>query len=719
MAGSFTYTPAPKASSYTPTMPLIAVLRFDTAFGANLYSYLPNVRCLSIRFSEGPSPPVAKFRYVFGDPLGDPNDPGRVEDVFPTSFFQNTVAAGERLVVRMYLADGTWELLFDGFSLIPQIDLGRNQELATFEAIGTPIREWDRPIAGAIYRDGEDPDVVKDVPTDHDVRFNPDKHPNAGPKDHDTRQGETDARPAFLDWRLKRKPDPRRYWTLGMAVRHILFNYMNKTQPAAFPIGMPTANAIDGLLESRVPTPDPLGTIDPNDPATFDDFPILVADLNVNGDAWPEALQKLIEPHGFGFNFVLDTDEAGDPSWRVNLYRKDVGYPLKYADLPRAGTLYKPKGSNIVWIGIQRDLRNVVNRIDVDTEEVEWEVSAVLAPGWTPDAADAAEANIPKFSSEDPDNDLVDYRIFVLDEAGDGHYDFASSTFVEKQATPLGDIFGKPSKDGTPAYVHLNRPGDGQLLLKDKKGQYLQAQLYISTDYEGRSPGLWDRTGTWRKVTQGWSLLPDRIGIRISAKNPEEWSIGGKLPDGPFADGKVRVVTAMAAPDPNQADATKFFLRLTTTIRADKDMGISAGRRAASPLTDEVGRVLDARDRWVKQIQHSSSHLNTSGSNQTVKDDTDDATHYAEAYRKATELGRVAGSFTVPRISGAYRIGDKIAGLRGRNIDLTENAGAPLGEAPIYPVVVGLAYTLEGGDAPSTTFELSDHRAPPPGEHRS
>jgi hypothetical protein len=69
----------------------------------------------------------------------------------------------------------------------------------------------------------------------------------------------------------------------------------------------------------------------------------------------------------------------------------------------------------------------------------------------------------------------------------------------------------------------------------------------------------------------------------------------------------------------------------------------------------------------------------------------------------------VAGSVSIPGISVAYSIGDRVSLISGRAINLQTNIGAGQGEASVFPWIVGISWSFEG-DRQSTTLVLSDRR---------
>jgi hypothetical protein len=102
------------------------------------------------------------------------------------------------------------------------------------------------------------------------------------------------------------------------------------------------------------------------------------------------------------------------------------------------------------------------------------------------------------------------------------------------------------------------------------------------------------------------------------------------------------------------------------------------------------------------------SEFNTGTSAVVVRDDTPDAQADADARRLAGEAGEVAGSVTIPRFTNSYAIGDKVRSIRGRDLSLRTNAGAPSTESEVFPAVVGLSWNFEGRQ--HTVLHLSDQR---------
>ena len=171
----------------------------------------------------------------------------------------------------------------------------------------------------------------------------------------------------------------------------------------------------------------------------------------------------------------------------------------------------------------------------------------------------------------------------------------------------------------------------------------------------------------------------------------------------PYPAGVVKGVEDQA-----NTGAPNFALRLTCVIEGDSVIQGKADQRPTSSTSFPITRLVDAGDRYFKQTIAAKSEFNTGSSPIIVRDDTDDATSEADARWLAREAGEVAGSAIIPRFTTAYRIGDKIRSIQGRNLSLQTNAGAPLEEGQVFPSVVGITWDFDSKQ--TTTVQLSDHR---------
>jgi hypothetical protein len=487
-----------------------------------------------------------------------------------------------------------------------------------------------------------------------------------------------------------------------MAVRYLCYRH----NPDETYVKNPDGALIDTLLDSRASVSGI--TIDPSDPLSYRSEPIFVPDFPASGKPWPLALFQLLEPNGFGMVFRVEADGNGNPATRLDIFRRQDGSSYSYKDLylQLAGSFLDPSQTNLASASLARDTASVANIFTVASDPVRYEASFVLAPGFSIAPSDAADAAaIKAYDRTDGSFSLVNrdkYRLYVFDETGEGHWDFTSGA-LDTSATSLMDLLAGDIDDPLP-YVERRRVPIGKLFTTDANRKPLKARLAISTDYAGPSPGLWDGTGTWQSVVGGFDLLSDRLGIWINVPNPNGWNIGVATASGsPYPAGVVKAVEDQA-----NTGSAHFRLRLTCVIEGDSVMKATAGQRPSSATSFAVSRIMDAGDRYAKQVIAANSEFNNEPASRMVRDDSDQASAEAIALRLAGEAGEVAGSATIPRISLAYRIGDKIRSIQGRNLSLRTNSGAPVNEGAVYPSVVGLIWEFD--QKQRTTLQLSDHR---------
>ena len=491
-----------------------------------------------------------------------------------------------------------------------------------------------------------------------------------------------------------------------MAVRYLCCRH----NPDESYVQNPDGTLIDQILDSRSPLGGVGGPFLPGNPGDYTSDPLLVPDYPATGKAWPAVIRDLLAPNGFGMAFRVDSDENGMPTTTLDLFRLQDGSSANLKDLylqPRGATL-DPAQTNLGAAELARDMSGVANTVTVESGLVRYEASFILAPGFAISAGDAAGASsLAAFDRSSPGFAQTNhdaYRLYVLDETGEGHWDRPTSTLL-KTVPPLDDLFDDDNEDGaSQSYVVRRRAPIGTLFSVDANQKPLGARLSISTDFKGTQPGLWDGTGTWQPVGGGYELLKDRLGIWINAPNPNSWNIQpSRVSGSPYPAGVVKGVEDQAT-----AGATHFTLRLTCVVEGDHILSATADRRDSSPTAYAITRRVDARDRYAKQVIAASSEFNSGTTAQVVRDDTDDAQAEATARRNAGEAGEVAGAVVIPRFTQAYRIGDRIRSIQGRTLSLQTNAGAPTEEGEVFPAVVGLTWDFDGDQR--TILQLSDQR---------
>jgi hypothetical protein len=712
MPGSFEFDPypAPLAGRAVP----VAVFQYDPEAPADeRFALVPNVCVESIVVREGAAPAEATFRYVLDDSATHSTYPSGFEDLWPLDAIGPYVVRGdERVVVLASAPSGRNQVLFDGFVQAPSIALSPTALEVSFRAQSVAVRCWDSPIGGRLQRNADDPDAGAVVAVDLPARFNPDGRPNCTPEGKDVNASDPARRyPVFLDPDLDRQPDPRSYWTLGKFVRYILATCNDESY-----VKNPDFTQLDALLQVRAPQPG-AGFVDPANASSYAAADLVLRDFDATNMTWPVALAIQLGYAGFSLRFAIGEGADGAPRHELEIYRgDDAGQaPLRDLELPDRGARLDPARCNVAALQLTRDARSIVNAITVETRPGRVELSVVLAPGFVPAAGDESASTRGRFLraslSTASADDRRKYRAYVADEAGDGHFDATSAAWISR-SLDLSAIF-PPDRKGRPTYVRRLRPGSNTLISRDTDGRPLRAQLALSRDYAGAAPAVWDGSGTWQPIAGGWELLEDRLGIYVTVEDPEAWPIGaysGSSPQEPSPT--LRGITSQANP-PSSGANTRFVLRLTTVIDDDLMLPASVPSRPASPTRFTLRRRVDARDHFALETVAASSLYNPGSKPQVVRDDTDRAVAHAQALRAAYELPPLDGRVTIPSLVTAFRVGDRLGRINGRDLSLRANLGGGQGEGPAYPLIVSLTWAFTAGGQ-ATILQLADRR---PGPH--
>lgn len=731
MPASFDYTPGSVATTAdaTPT----GVFLYNSTTGN--YSLLPNVVCDQIQYKEGPAPPAARFRYLLDQGEAAANGwPIQFEQLWPLVRPPSAYAVGDgdELAVLGSFPDGSTPVLFHGLARLPQTDLEADRQEVSFTAVGVGIRCFNAPIGGRPQRDADDPQSGAVVNTSLPFRMNPADDgprsiggflPNCTPAGWDVGQGGNTPYPVFLDPRIDRDPDPRTFWNLSKAARAILAQYN-----AGSPVANPDFGALDALLQNRRPL-DGAQFYDPTNPSTYQEDDNLIRDYDATNKPWPLALGELLGFYGFGTRFACETNPDGTPYDHLMIYRKDAAGPTdpKPVFLPAAGSSLATSQANLAAFHGVFDFQSVANQFQVEAHPDRCEISVVLAPGFAPNAADASAANRVKFRRsfiEIADQYLPGqgpslrdaYRLYLADECGDGHWSFQNAAW-ETAPIDLSPIFPDDA-NGDTTYVNRYRPGENTLISSDLNNRRRRAELALSRDYAGPDPPCaWDGTGTWQAIQGDWRLLDDRLGIAVTADDPELWNVGRPAPGAYVSTaqeptGVLHGITAIAAPGSTPPES-RFFLRLTTVVEADYDLSATALKRAASPTRSVIARRIDARDHFRRETVKAKSAFNPGSTDVVVEDDSDAALTHASQLRSAHELPPLSAAVVIPAIVLYFQVGDRVDQVSGRGASLQVNAAGEQLEAPGYPYVVGSTWDFQGGRQ-STTLQLADRRLEPP-----
>ena len=704
-----TYDPGSPDLSFDATA--LRVVRYVR--GAETFEAVAWVRPLGAQWFEGAKPPAARLEYVFDDHDPDSPNPTQFERVWPlTATMSQAIRQDDELLIYRQAPDGSWGILFDGFAQIPQVDVSPRAQSVTFTAVATPIRCSDDPIGGAFYRQGYQPLSGDEVATDLTSRFNSDRHGNATASGYDVNQGSTDPAnppyPLFLDWQLD--TTSKRLWTLGMFARYILAKYNNQRY-----VDNPDFGDLDELLENRAAAGG--GFIDPSDPTTYTSSPIIIRDVVADGRLWPDQLESVLRYHGFIFRWVLSGDPVDDdsgnitPRWTLDVYRLDTGISPtpKIVTLPPTGASVDTDYVNLGGLSVVRDHNAVFNAVRIDTDPTLYEVDLLLSPLFQFATTDYDDANAHTWDKAnlDPEDEgfRAKYRWFGVDEAAEGHTNYDTGAWDTTDAFSFDPILGKPDANGVPQWVVRRRPARHTLNSLDTDAHPLETTLWLSTDWTpptGAVPGPWDgSSGTWQQTT-AFRLLKDRLGVELTCDSPLSWPAGkGPVSGAPT----INIVGAQNGITPHQ----EFLLCLSTVIEGDQGISASVLKRLAAPGKYTVTRRLDARDHFRKETVCANTEYNPDTSPIDIRDDTLAALAHAGAVQTAHEFPHTAGTITIPYLTFAYLIGDRISKIAGREVSLRTNAG-DASEAPRYPTVVAVAWEF-GTGGQKTVLQLDDRRA--------
>lgn len=731
MPGTATFDPPPLPQAM-PARPAL-VFKYDPN-GAGLgLTYLPNVECIAIQHREGPDPGQARFRYRTDIVAGAYGYPQHFEQLLGDSQGDEAhpaiVKTGQRIAVAVP-ADWGFAWLFDGFADLPQLTLSDQGQAVTFTAAGFGIRSFDNVLFGCRWRSSSDyEDPTKDGEVfGEPIRFNPEGEPNCIPLDLPySKDAFGNEFAAFMDrnWfePVDVNPFMAEHWTLGEAARYILARGNPRGHEGSFAeLLSPNLEQLRDFLSAHVPFEGV--PYDPADPTTYRTEPIIIGDVDVTGMTWPEALDKLIRPHGFRFTFRVEP-HSGIPLSYLAFYRVDGGgvSGSRVLGLQPYGQPLNPALTNVQGAEFNRDLRRVTNAYFTFTQPTRVEVSCVLAPLFKLDAFDDEIANKKK-AIKTNNNQLEGewvrkYRWFGLDEAGEGHsrFDFAGDPLeilvYQYETTPADLSAIMPQGYAVRRRPIAPYPTDGSVL-----GRIRRPTLHLVTGLDKSSigpagPGIWQGALPAKKrlVAGGWRLLKDRIGIEVTVDDPNSWDTG-RVTGSDQPGQKINLID-MYNQGAKLSDMPWFVL--TCLIDTDEISGAVAKRRNASPQPFQVTRMIDGRSRYRSDyviVKKSLVELDSPVAREDdyfLRNDTLAALGYAQSHRSRTEQAPIAGAFTIPYLTLGYEVGSRIRAIEGRNLDLRVNAGVDTGEAPLYPYVVGISWDFDGGQR--TTLHLSDRRA--------
>lgn len=371
------------------------------------------------------------------------------------------------------------------------------------------------------------------------------------------------------------------------------------------------------------------------------------------GALLPALLDRLLEPHGFGW-WVRPSLDDGAAVRQIVVFRRGAGTE-KAVRLQLPGERLDTSKSNLLRLEAATDLAATANLIDVVGALREREITIELYRGWE-ESGDALEPE--DLDRTDPDSQYPAHRdawrLWVANEAGD--YTGLRTTVRPIPAVQdLAPVFA-PAGTAAPQRRRLY-----DCLTLDAEGRRLPPQIewWFSVDER------------WMPVPTEWQavVLRDQIGVYFRGNQPPFDLVGEK------ADARIRVTGTIAGDDRIAARATSF--------------GASANGR-------DVPLVIVAPERFVDRRVLASggfkSRYADSGRPSVARTDTTEIQRFADDVARTEEPVGTQTACTISGLSTEYEIGDLITKVEGREISLSRTS--LVGE-PVYPQVVRIEWDCQ------------------------
>lgn len=338
----------------------------------------------------------------------------------------------------------------------------------------------------------------------------------------------------------------------------------------------------------------------------------------------PQALDAILEPHGFGWFVKITRAESGASVRKITVFKRGEG-DEKEIYLQRPEETLDVAKSNVEELTHELSVAELANRIYGYGAFQEREVTIELYKGWLA----AEDSYTPEeLDKTDPTSDYAAHpdahRLWVANEAGDW-------TGYRAEITGTLDL----SSVFTSIVPRRRRIDD--CCQRDVNGRRIPpvVQWYDPVD------------STWKYIPPGsYQVLTDQIGIRFT----------GSMPPTDIGLG---------------AAGTK--VRITGTVAGDSRLYKEATRRDESPNGQNVTLYLDLSDRFFdRSVQTTGTYASAINADAIYQpedlDDGDDLQAYVNEVRNVEDAANLRVSITLFGIHRDYEIGDLITRVAGRSI---------------------------------------------------
>lgn len=420
----------------------------------------------------------------------------------------------------------------------------------------------------------------------------------------------------------------------------------------------------------------------------FDAAPVLRDWTIPRGVYLPEALDKLLVPHGYlwfvRYSIVKNDDEEDVVERRITVFKRGSGTE-KTVLLPAEGEARENNKANVAAVSCEWNIAEAFNIVQAYGSHLEVEGTFPLQRAWpvaddgllVDDLAKGVDnaTDLPTQYEKKPDV----WRKWVLNEVGDytatrsGNTTFDVNAILDRAAgTGAVALLGTNNiPRRRKFYAPLSKmPDDGR---RDVLVEY-----YVPADAYA-TPGTPAYTGYWRNVLEmadaHYSVLERECGI---------------------------VFTGQKIPQELRNLGNDAQLRITACLRSDQRLSYTTSRAETSPNAEDIKLVVDLSGRFHKRTRitdsgatyvsrYSSTDLVHPQTTADTADDTAALETYATKLRDQEQSARVSPQVTLEGYHSEYEIGDLIKEVEGRGLSFNSNAATNATKR--YPQITGIEYT--------------------------
>ena len=389
-------------------------------------------------------------------------------------------------------------------------------------------------------------------------------------------------------------------------------------------------------------------------PELHDDDDAVLPPTDVDGMKPSQALDMVLGSYGLEWwadPFVIVNrwsvfGEPPLPSFRI--VSPDAA-PLKSVRLQEPGDDFSRNASNVNAGSMSFSTRFSTNHWRIEGDFKEYEACFELVKLWTDQQEGTVSGDPDKGSRahEDYEIDLDHvYRQWGLNE--DGHW------------------------SGRDVFDFETFFGEGTWTRRRRRFHH----PYAETDDEPRKCIVevknTDLDGNWHRVGSATiRLLNDRCGIYFDMTDVDGTNARVVIEDGP-----------------PQALKDLTHVRITAIVQSDDRVTYDAPKQDSAASSQTITRrAEDDTFRWIKRHESSAYGSTT----ELVRDDAAAGGPMEEAagkLRKRSESQELGVGFSMPWLDFTCRVGDRVTGLRGRDIELPTKPG----DEPYFPMISRVTY---------------------------